>query len=297
MKKTFLISLLVIFSISSFGQKIRFTDSTNVWTLLYTSVDPGSSPWFTSWISPVSYSGSVMVGGFKYLILDSSYIREDSAANKVFIKYYHNPFTSTIDSAERILYDYNWIVSDTVNGLWITSIDSTMINGFWYKVWHFSGDVNVIEGIGSTNGFQFAAYPDFYFGEYSRQLICFQNNGISPSLSNPVSSWGAVAYVNFDDSLSCSMRPLKILKTTGNQGSPSVSPNPIDPSSKIIFPKNISSGIVAIYNDLGQPVINLPFQNKDELLIGDKIKIPGIYYYRVMDNETGKVYSGKFAKQ
>ncbi len=289
MKKSLLVALAMLFAISSFGQKIRFSDSTNVWTLLYTSLDPGSNPVFTSWISPISYSGSVMINSNRYLKLESYYIREDTTAKKVFIR-------SASDSVDKLLYDYNWAVGDTENSYQITFIDSTMINSLWYKTWHFNGDFNVIEGIGCTNGYEFAAYPNFGFHEYSRQLICFQNRDVSPPLSTPVSSWGAIINIEFDDSASCAMHPLDINRPAETNSNISVVPNPIAQSSKIIF-SDVANGKIMIVNDIGQAIETIPFQNTNEVLIGGKIKLPGIYFYHVTDNENGKVYSGKLIKQ
>jgi hypothetical protein len=44
-------------------------------------------------------------------------------------------------------------------------------------------------------------------------------------------------------------------------------------------------------------VSNTLFANKTELLIVDKVTLPGIYYYRVTDNITGETFSGKFVRQ
>ena len=310
MKKIILISLLVIFSISSsFAQKIRFSDSTNVWKFL--SIIEGAGSMSGTTLYTVGYSGSTIINGKKYMTLTlyDFHVYEDTIAKKIYAR-------GASDTTDHLLYDYNLTIGDTlannITGVlpsWVIATDSTEINGIWYKVWHFeggnvsTGDIYyycVIEGIGSLNGLNMPVSQTYQYmytlGEDNEQARCFQNNGATYPLSNPVHvscSIPTSAYF-FDNTTSCALQADKIVK---KDRSVSVSPNPIDPSSKIIFPNHISSGAVAIYNDLGQPVINFPFQNKDELQIGNKIKMPGIYYYRVTDSEHGAVYSGKFLKR
>jgi hypothetical protein len=266
----------------------------------------------TTSLSTMQYRGSVTFDSGKYLKLGTSYVREDTVANKVFIKYFDH-ITGTLDSADRILYDYNWKSGDTANRFisddshisWVTGVDSTRINGIWYKVWslessdseshHFIGNSfnNIIEGIGCTNGLLYPLYPYSPF-ENSDQLVCFQNNGNAYPLSNSVSSWGLLGNIYFDDSVSCSLPALGLQKVANNNGALVVSPNPITGSSKITLSYTISAGSLVISNYLGQLILNTTFQNKDKLLIGDKINTPGMYFYRASDNESGQVFSGKF---
>ena len=314
MKKALWITLLILACFSSFAQKIRFSDSTNQWTWLFCSIDGGQPIWLYSYLSFENYSGTVIINSHEYLGLGSSLIREDTIANKVFIRYY-NTSTSTLDTVDEVLYDYNLSVGDTIKHYvsdyfstsWVTSIDSTLINGIWYKVWHFSGNLvtpgyfiggfayNVIEGIGCTNGLTYPYNPAPPF-EASDQLVCFQNMGDSPPLSNPVTSWGVAIIVYFDDSASCAMHPLDISKLNNKNKITSIFPNPIDRTSKIVLPDK-GSGTLAVFNDLGQMIFCSTFEHKAELLIGDKINVPGIYFYRITDNEGARQYSGKFVFQ
>ena len=308
MKKIFLFSLLVIFSTSSFGQKIYFSDSTNNWRFLGLSEGPGV---LSSGLISLHFVGDSTFIGHTYRFIGADiysgyFIREDTIAKKVYI--YTPPDTSDI-----VLYDYNLVYGDTLATIgpypshdhiksWVTGRDSTLINGKWYHIWYFhsgsmhSYDYTVIEGIGCINGLDFPVNSAFFYGNPSDQLLCFKNQGASFPLSKPVADNGVSSSYDFyfDNTSSCAVEvnPLSLKSSTTT-----VAPNPLTETSRIVFPRNISSGIVAIYNDLGQPVINLLFQNKDDLLIGDEIKIPGIYYYRVTDNEHGTVYSGKFLKR
>jgi hypothetical protein len=237
-------------------------------------------------------------------------IREDTSSGKIFV-IYSNYCSGSIDSTERVLYDYTLNIGDTVRPpnycgynpvCWVIGIDSTTIDSRWYKIWHFVGsyfggpsidlDYYVIEGIGSTNGYYFPIdpYPEF---EHSEQLTCFSNSGSVCPLSNPVPSWGLLGDIYFDDTSSCLIPTLSTSYVSTKNKNAVVFPNPINETSKIVFPYSISSGSLVILNDVGQ-VVKSSFQNKEEVLVCDKIRVPGIYIYRVTDNESGKMFTGKF---
>ena len=145
-------------------------------------------------------------------------------------------------------------------------------------------DFDVIEGIGCTDDPIFPLFPLNF--EAGTQLFCFNTNSTTPTVSPKVSGY-------FDNTTSCT---LGVDQITPKSKTTTIYPNPIDETSKIVFSNNISTGSVTVVNDIGQVVLNIPFQNKDDLLIGDKINVPGIYFYRVTDNNNGQVLSGKFVK-
>ncbi len=299
-------------SISSFGQKIRFTDSTNAWSIVYKSVTLHlSSNTFTQ-----SFNGNIIIDGNVYVVIGNSgyasYIREDTLANKV---YFRRHWTDINDTVDILLYNYNWKLGDTVKYgtdanriYWIDKIDSTEINSIWYKVWHLKGCYSytpsldfihfyVIEGIGCTSGFD--ALVNWEFGYFYR-LLCFTNSGNSYPLSNPAPTYlppymGYDNSMNFDNNTSCN--GLGIEQVNSNNNTSSLFPNPIDKTSKIIFPYNITSGKITVANDIGQTILSTTFQNKEELLIGDKIHTPGMYFYHVIDNQNGDIFSGKFVSR
>jgi len=318
MKKTFFLCLFVLFAFSSFGQKIRFTDSTNKWKVYQDIVRdhlPDLICLYNEW-----FAGDTTINFQHYQILlsnnpcywlDTAYIREDTFLNKVFI---------LRNDTEQVFMDYTLQLGDSIVyfgadygrcAYFVDSLDSVVIDGNWYKVWDFYPcltcnssafrlpQYKIMEGIGCLYGSFFLKLQNLDLISLSMsQLRCFSNKGSNPGLSNPIvecpyPSTGMGAFY-YDNGSSCTVGVNQVAKKTA---SATVDPNPIDQSSKIVFPSNISSASVAVFNDLGQTVINLPFQNKDEILIGDKIKVPGIYYYRVMDNEKGTVYSGKSLKQ
>ncbi len=304
MKKTLLTLLLLSSAAIGFGQKISFTDNTNVWNVLCTYHN--SSNIVTQLIS-YSYGDDVIVDSVAYKTLGTYYVREDQAAKKVYIRY-NDSDHGLIDNEDRVLYDYNLKVNDTVTShqffgdytSWVTDIDSTKINGTWHKVWHFTGAksggngylfYNVIEGIGCTNGFDYPVNTPEPDGAY--QLVCFMNNGINPELSTAVPSYGMyyASVAEFDNKDNC---PLGIEAINTKTNNSVIFPNPIDESSKVVLPYTIKSGSMTIIDQLGKVITSTFVQNKSEITLGNNIHTSGVYLYRVTDNESGKVFSGRF---
>jgi len=301
MKRGLLIAVLSFLYISSFGQKIHFSDSTNLWHWYTWS----SAIIFTPYYYDDIYLDDTLIYGTNYKILDHDwttvFIREDTVVRKVFTI---NSSTPDTDTTEQLLYDYTLNLGDTFRTHhsvhFVSAIDSVLINSIWHKTWHLHGfstditgsflnDYDVIEGIGCVNDPCFPIWP-FTF-ETETDLSCFSNRGTTPPLSHMVGPY-------FNNITSCSFTfGLSIYNVAAITNAAQLYPNPIDNTSKIVFPYSISSGDLVIINDIGQAVINMPIQNKEEVLIGDKIKVPGIYYYRVTDNLSGQVFSGKILNQ
>lgn len=102
----------------------------------------------------------------------------------------------------------------------------------------------------------------------------------------------------FDNDTSCSLTFGLDVKTVSNQNRVStVVPNPVIASSVITLPYSIPSCDVVIINSIGQTIFKTIFENKNELLIGDRITTPGIYFYRVTDNTTSRILTGTFVRQ
>ena len=291
MKNQLLIALFLLFSAASFGQKIRFCDKNNRWKVKedYPYSATGS-------LRDYHYLYDTLMNGYTYEALlfytfyegHTYFVREDTVIGKVYVR--------INDSIEDILYDYNWQLGDSVcrniagqvYTHYVDGIDSTLINSVWYKVWHFGPLINlayyVIEGIGCTQDPRFPLAP--LNQEDITTLICFSNTGGNPVVTP------AVYY--FDNYESCK---LGIDESAIQYKTTRIIPNPTNGTSKIVFSHDISSGSLIIVNQIGQTIANLSFQNKVALQIGDKLKLPGIYYYRVTDNENGEVFFGKFLNQ
>jgi hypothetical protein len=296
MKKAILILLLALATLSSFGQKIRFTDSTNVWTWYQFGCGGDDHVW--KYVSRYGGDSTVNSTTYKKLYnynigLYPTLVREDTITKKVI-------FLHT-DSTEKILYDYNLQMGDTFASIRtahiVDSVDSVEINGIPYKYWHLhdtalSGlspfaDYFFIEGVGCTNEPLYPINP--YFFEDCFVLTCFTNKGTLPLLTHKVPP-------HFDNDTSCTLTFGLDINNPARNKKVNLYPNPIDNSCKIVFLYNLSGNILLL-NSIGQIIVNLPFTNENELLIGDKITVSGLYYYRVTDEQNGKVFSGKFVRQ
>ena len=107
MKQLYLLMSILLTAVAADGQKIRFTDTSNVW---YESVHT----WDMSQMWRTTYKGDSSINGTDYQKLytlgKSStnlylLIREDTLAKKI---YYWD------DTTERVLYDFSLEVGDTV---------------------------------------------------------------------------------------------------------------------------------------------------------------------------------------
>jgi hypothetical protein len=295
MKKSLATLLLFFAAVSAFGQKIRFTDSTNRWHGYYIDMWPAYSHSYTYYFT----SGWVPIHGtlYKKLYGDAvAYIREDTVAKKIFAT-----SGSPTDSSEYVFYDFSLQVGDTFKSKHavhvVAAIDSVIINGLYHKVWYL-GNINsdpgwgsldaiLIEGIGNIEDPAQPIRSSRMF-EADYWLTCFTNNGTQPVLSHKIGTY-------FDNDTSCGMTfGLGVKQLQNGNSLVKVIPNPINEYSKITFPHSIQSGSLTILNSIGQVIFSLSFENKEELMIGDKISVPGIYCYTVTDEYSGEVLSGRF---
>ena len=201
MKTVFLYTIFLLFSLSSFGQKIRFTDPTNFWHVKE-QYYLGSSE--TDYYWDFSYGADTVIVGktYKQFITSfpqNAFVREDTTAN---IVYYFNTGTFTEDT----LYNYNLRLGDTIithMGSFnfidtVHKVDSILINGVYHKRFDIlcancnqylsSRFYTVVEGIGSISG---PVFPSFfticYSGpeQYVYDLLCFSENSIAPTITIP----------------------------------------------------------------------------------------------------------------
>ena len=206
--------IFLIFVMSAFtasAQKIRFTDSGNQWSSFAFQAD--SPPFHNAFsyypdtiVSGITYrhmhrssgylycSGAAGVcpgfsGGGSYDCL----IREDTTAG---IVYYRT--TTTTDTVEHILYNYNLHVGDllSMHGFTdsVVSMDSIVIDGVFHKLFNmrdtalgFMRSYTVVEGLGCTNSPLFPILFDACF-EFGESLVCYSRNDSFPAISAPINS-------------------------------------------------------------------------------------------------------------
>lgn len=280
-----LIPLLLLFiSATSYGQKIRFTDSTNEWTY-YTFDQSGSNT--LKIIKTYRYDSSIIFNNKKYLRLtyqspkvkpnQGFYIREDTLLNKV---YYLK------DTFDAVLFDFSLNLGDTFftgDGCnpTVGLLNTSFINGVGYKV--FDMGTEVFEGIGSYDEFFITrcAHPDKW-----TKLICFKNKGNIIDVQH----YSGIGYV-----LSKSTCALDVNNITTNNRTISISPNPANHYSKIIFPYTIQSGRLSITDVLGKTICSKSITNKTEIAIGE-MPASGVYFYMLTDS-SGNKFAGRFVYQ
>ncbi len=252
--KQLLLLFTVLASLSANAQKIRFTDTTNQWTLLSLTAD------LTSGTIDVRFGKDTMLAGYSYRTLNSIAIREDTADHRLYFRGIYFP----ADTAEHVLFDYNLQVNDTftlaVGNRYskhiVHSIDSVQIGNNHYKTWDMratrsnppSGygakDYIFIEGLGTNYGPAFSTYPFIFEG--CEQLRCFSNQGVVskciPHVSLPCSSWyirGPQPVSWFDNEASCSFT-LAVANVAGKTSVPVLYPNPGGPQTVLKVPAHIT---------------------------------------------------------
>lgn len=293
MKKLYiLIPLLLLFiSATSYGQKIRFTDTSNKWHYVYKYL-------FNLYWSPVkgSITGTTIQNGITYSIYegsnDSALVRFDTTTNKVYTKIYRNSYYP-LDTNEFVLYDFNANVGDSLKTPYhnyiVRTKDSININGTKHYTFQIDNGLRlltIIEGIGSIND-PLMPYLGFFF-EWQQRLVCFQNNGTYPTLSVPYT------YMEFDNNISCKdTNGVDVKNIPINRQGVTISPNPANQYSKITFPYTIQSGRLTITDVLGKTICSKSITNKTEIAIGE-MPASGFYLYQLTDLTQNQSYTGKF---
>ena len=275
------------------AQKIRFTDTSNIWTEGFYHPD------YTS-INRIYNGDNVTINGINYV---SGYElrREDTLQNKVYMKY-----NDADDTTEHLLYDYNLSIGDSFTSIAyrnlipsdtfiysVTQLDSVKINNIWHKVWTFMNvyatnislyyypPYTIIEGIGCTSGLDKPLMPRMF--ESMRHILCFENNGSIVTVPIPTGGYY----------LSPQTCALSIARNVVNNHTITISPNPANQYSKITFPHTIQSGRLTITDVLGKTICNKTINNKPEIAIGE-LPASGFYFYQLTDLTQNQSYTGKF---
>jgi hypothetical protein len=208
--------------------------------------------------------------------------RQDIANKKVY-------FLSATDTIEKLLYDFNLHVGDTIRSYltanWcdgdsiISAEDSIFINGNYRKRWAVNLMLPtpnyIIEGIGFTGG-PMTPLCNWFEGGYV--LTCFiQNN--------------TVLYSNPDYPTECDV--IDNLYSLMIQKEISIYPNPFKETARI----NLNEGDVElnIYNLYGINVYRKRLDSNSIILSREEFS-PGIYYI-IVNNRNGKFQTVKIAME
>jgi hypothetical protein len=259
------------------SQKMRFTDSTNLWVTKWT-YNSGTT------LEYHAFNGSAIFNGVQYVKLvpflgGEFFVREDTMAGKVYFKKH------LTDTMEYVAYDYNLQVGDTImprtktgsiQKYTVASIDSVLIQSVHHKVWYFNVVtwpatvqwLTVIEGVGELHGPTFTFHlPDQFFDGYY-DLVCFSTHNTTPPLSKKVGM--------LDNISSC---VLSVDNNPRQLASGIVFPNPISSSSSLRI-EGPGKSQLFIWNVLGQEVYTTEIEGMNSIPIGKHIQQPGIYYYK-----------------
>lgn len=279
--------LLIFVCVACKAQKIRFTDTTNVWYLC--NDDPFSSPYFRK-TGVVKFYKDSIINGKKYISFGirndwCDWLREDTANGLVYCR-------KDTDTTEVILYNYNLGIGDTLVSYMFNDttyftvwrIDSVLINGVIHKVQHFNPAGYIIEGIGSCLGPQMLEPPHPDMWHY---ICCFENNGNRP----PVTTFNSNT-TGLDNTTSCMLSVPEIAPAK----MPQVIPNPVNASAKIVLPRPVLHGLLTVYNACGQIIAEKNIVNSPDVPIGKYISVPGFCFYKITTDE-GDCYSGRFIVQ
>jgi hypothetical protein len=290
MKQLFLIFLILLSAQGVDAQKIRFTDSGNVWMEISSSSDGASYRHY-------SIGSDTTIGTYQYKNITVSppswtynniAVREDTTGKVFFL----------IDSSEILMYDYSLQMGDTFRMInqqdtflhFLSGIDSVTIGIDTYKVFNLffistskpngSGmNYKAIEGIGCVEGFLLPYQPAY--GLAVTKLLCFTAKGTSPEVIPSVQ--------HFDNKTSCKVSVENVISDKQNI---TISPHPANASSVIALPYILQNGELTIYNTIGQTVRQFSFNNTSKLPLG-QMPGAGMYYYRVNDKLNGKGWQGK----
>lgn len=307
MKNFILLMLICSLSICTNAQKIRFTDSNNVWRV----AGPHADVYYTYTFGPDTVIGEKRyrrLFEFHEYLTDTFYqftghlIREDTITDRVYAR---NLFESDpSDTPEYILYRYDLNLGDTAQFRYYTdsvvAIDSILIGGNYYKVITFQNTgeyagfyhYTYIEGIGALQGPLYAIILQCFY-EYSFALCCFQHDGSYPDIYLEYRNcWYDWAFENAD--CNCINPPyLGINNTAKIKFKAEVVPNPCQPSSLLQWRETIELGRLRIADATGRNVLNQEIKNSSRIPVGQLINKPGIYFYELTDIKNKRSARGK----
>ena len=309
---------LVLSSIGTKAQKIHFTDETNVWRGVHIDGSSGNPNIILTSGYTFRYLRDTILQNTRYHVIGSTAtaaIREDTLLGKVYFRFITQRIRDyEADTGEHVLYDYNLQVGDTFRtdnamGAFyavVNAMDSTLIAGNYYKIWHFSNTHSptygnlalgtIVEGIGSVG---YPLWPvSFIDFEDAFQLHCFSNAGSQPSINPAIrlpfyassTNWGPPTTDYFNNTTSCTLD----VNEFGHHKSIGIFPNP--GGKEIVFETvpALNGGTMIIYNSTGQIMVKADLKDVTVINVGQWLDIPGVYFCDVRDSKFSHIYSGSF---
>jgi hypothetical protein len=295
MKKIYLIVVILLPTFIKAQQYIPFPDSNAVWNDIHEAQ--------TSNYTRYGLIGDTTINLMQYhklfklsdTILNSSKASYFGAIREQSEKIY---LIRSDTSFENLLYDFTKNVGDTLHHLYtetignpafdnyavITSIDSTLINGSYRKVFHFNNNGNFywIEGIGSGFGLIYAGLPPIP-GYDEWYLVCFKQNGEELYL-NPLFN-------------SCFPDITNINEIPIHDDLFNVFPNPITDVSTIYWNNSMKQtySILTITDLLGRNLKTINISKINNIIICKSDFPSGLYFVKLSD--SNKFYIKKIIIQ
>ena len=225
-----------------------------------------------------------LICGQKHLPGYAGCIRQEVENKKVF-------YVPDGNSVERLLYDFNLQVGDTVtdycktqfNSYTVYSIDSILIGSSYRKRWHFYGEnYQLIEGIGGTWDVLKNPCPTINIDDCQYYLACFTQDGIQQYQSPTF---------NFC-SITCNILTTAI-NSKENKITVSISPDPFNTTTVLnIADAHFTTCTLNIY-DLSGRMVHRETISELSTIISRNAMTSGIYFYQV-HTANGITANGKF---
>lgn len=303
MKRYLTLLLFFTVAINCYGQKIKFTDTSNSWIVNFSNKDLDVIRYNYYYLDTTI---KIDTFEYRYLTAKTTYtntsngyenqkilVREDSSG-KIYVRVYFGPNIIN-DSSEKLLFDYSLKISDTFitsTGIdtfahYLSKIDTVLINNIPHRVFMMnpvkslfkkSNSYNFIEGVGCTSNPIFSLFPDKF--EKSWDVFCFSNAGTKPIFSKQI-DW-------LNNTTSCY---LSIENQKNDIKKVSIYPQPANSSFSVDLTEAIS-GTLRIYTTLGQIVTMQAIKHERTIHFKNQLNLHGLYYYRIT-TDNGSAISGK----
>ncbi|MEO6832379.1 MAG: T9SS type A sorting domain-containing protein [Chitinophagaceae bacterium] len=318
MKKTYLLLLLLVFGLMAHAQKIRFTDTSNQWTVYRFSYDDQKGV-----IGTGGALTDTLIAGLRYRNFGNVGIAEDTISGKLSFRFLtkNYSFGAVTDTLEHLFFDYNFKVNDTLHVdfgdyhfcHFVKRIDTVLLGNNSVRVWSMrpkmgnvgptgssQDDYQFVEGVGTLDGSLFSIFPSNSAFEMCSQLRCFRNRGIYPScvpalqlpcsISSTMIAKGVLAASEFDNLKSCEVQTVGVA-TINKQIPIIIKPNPGGAEMIMLLRQGLTKGSLKIYDIRGSLVKEIGVLTSS-IPIGQYLNIPGIYFYSLQG--AANRYSGKF---
>lgn len=193
-------------------------------------------------------------------------------------------FFNPEDTVEKLLYDFNLFVGDTLPATYtynpnsdgvitVTAIDSVFTPFGYRKRFALSiGNNYLYEGIGSSAGLKEPTTPGLWGTSW--QLLCFSLNDT-----------GYVPTIGPSCDLGVGVKSLEIPKLI------SVFPNPFSEKTNFQLNHEVEEASLIIFNIRGTKVANYLFSGNN-IIFNRGVLIEGIYYYHI-EVDKGRILTGK----